>query len=70
MSKELQELQKQWHFIVQSIHSNSNVGLHENWETICDALLKPGALQVLRYGSLQCLLFLWHFSSSLLLQRS
>uniref|UniRef100_A0A8V0Z6E5 Lipid droplet assembly factor 1 n=1 Tax=Gallus gallus TaxID=9031 RepID=A0A8V0Z6E5_CHICK len=25
MSKELQELQKQWHFIVQSIHSNSNV---------------------------------------------
>lgn len=32
MSKELQELQKQWHFIVQSIHSNSNVGLRENWE--------------------------------------
>ncbi|XP_021267520.1 promethin isoform X2 [Numida meleagris] len=25
MSKELQELQKQWHFIMQSIHSNSNV---------------------------------------------
>lgn len=25
MSKELQELQKQWHFIVQSIHSNSKV---------------------------------------------
>uniref|UniRef100_A0A803XQP7 Lipid droplet assembly factor 1 n=1 Tax=Meleagris gallopavo TaxID=9103 RepID=A0A803XQP7_MELGA len=24
MSKELQELQKQWHFIMQSIHSNSN----------------------------------------------
>ncbi|XP_068002907.1 lipid droplet assembly factor 1 [Melanerpes formicivorus] len=25
MSKEMQELQKQWHFIMQSIHSNSNV---------------------------------------------
>ncbi|NXS58535.1 TM159 protein, partial [Brachypteracias leptosomus] len=25
MSKEMQELQKQWHSIVQSIHSNSNV---------------------------------------------
>ncbi|NXA38574.1 TM159 protein, partial [Eudromia elegans] len=25
MSKEMQELQKQWHSVVQSIHSNSNV---------------------------------------------
>ncbi|KFW04467.1 PREDICTED: promethin [Eurypyga helias] len=25
MSKEMQELQKQWHFVVQFIHSNSNV---------------------------------------------
>lgn len=27
MSKEMQELQKQWHCMMQSIHSNSNVGL-------------------------------------------
>lgn len=30
MSKEMQELQKQWHSMVQSIHSNSNVGLDYN----------------------------------------
>lgn len=30
MSKEMQELQKQWHSVVQSIHSNSNVGLDYN----------------------------------------
>lgn len=28
MSKEMQELQKQWHSVVESIHSNSNVGLN------------------------------------------
>lgn len=27
MSKEMQELQKQWHSVMQTIHSNANVGL-------------------------------------------
>jgi len=31
VSKEMQELQKQWHSMVLSFHSNSNVGLDYNF---------------------------------------
>lgn len=31
MSKEMQELQKQWHSVIQTIHSNANVGLDCNF---------------------------------------